>query len=140
MIVNPRFYPVLDIECNDMGSHVTRIGEEKVIPSLFYEFERTKIPDENIIKRLRKEATKLYKKIGDENIGHYSKDNITCIMRYSKGCMSKLYYFIIRSKFMYQKHPNLNKSWVSVFKYKQTITEEQIRNMLYEHKINTNIS
>ena len=59
LIVNPRLHPVLDIGCSDMGSHVTHIGEEKVIPSFFYEFERTKIPDEDIMKRLRKEATSL---------------------------------------------------------------------------------
>ena len=45
------------------------------------------ILDKEIMSRLRKEANSLYKKIDNENVGNYSKDNITCIMRYSKGCM-----------------------------------------------------
>ena len=58
-------------------------------------------------------------------------------MRYSKGCMSKLYNFIIRRKFMYKTHPNLKRRWATVFQYKKTIREERLRNIMFENRINT---
>ena len=130
-IINPRLHPILDIGCSDMGSHISCIGGEKIIPDSFYKFEKTTIPDEEIMSRLRKEANSLYKKIGNENVGKYSKDNIACIMRYNKGCMSKLYNFIIRRKFMYQTHPNLKRRWVTVFQYNKTMKEERLRNIIH---------
>ena len=124
--INPRLHPVLDIGCADLGSHISRIGLEKNIPDTFYKFEQTIIPDRDIVNKLKKEAMKLYKKIGSEDVGKQSKDNIACILRFSKGCMSKLYNFIIRRKFMYNIHPNLKARWATVFQYKKTIKNERV--------------
>ena len=135
--INPRLHPVLDIGCADLGSHISRIGLEKNIPDTFYKFEQTTIPDRDIVNKLKKEATKLYKKIASEDVGKQSKDNIACILRFSKGCMSKLYNFIIRRKFMYNIHPNLKARWSTVFQYKKTIRNERVRHIMYENRINT---
>ena len=135
--INPRLHPVLDIGCADMGSHISRIGLGKIIPDSFYKFEQTNIPDMDIINKLKKEAIRLYKKIGNEDVGKHSKDNIACIMRFSKGCMSKLYNFIIRRKFMYYTHPNLKARWATVFQYKKTVKEERLRSIIFENKVNT---
>ena len=64
-IINPRLHPVLDIGCSDMGSHISHIGGEKIIPNSCYKFEKTLIADKEIMSRLRSESNRLYKKIGN---------------------------------------------------------------------------
>ena len=92
---------MLDIGCGDLGSHISRIGGKKIIPTACSKLEGVEVPDQKMMTYLKDTALRTYKKIGDENSRHYGMDNTTCILRYSRGCMSKLYNFITRIKFIY---------------------------------------
>ena len=66
-----------------------------------------------------------------------STDKLNFFLSQNKKHAAKIYNLLVKKTFSREIHPSFEKRWITVFKYNDLISEENIRNRLNEFKINS---